>query len=226
MPVTGDYDSGSDGAVDDGSPTFGCDPVAQTGCDPEEKCTALRHDGQVEYACVSDPTTLELTSPCTADPAGGVDGCPPGSACLTDEQGVGVCLPLCIDHGDCDDALCLMHPLDFVPYCASHCSPFEVSCPAPLQCRRESDRFTCEFITMSDNGTTGDPCSPFDDGGCAPGFVCIPGALVPTCMTDSCCTSLCDLTDPDPCPSPATCAPALPGPAPGFEEIGACFIPS
>ena len=56
------------------------------------------------------------------------------------------------------------------------------------------------------------------------------GATASKCViairTDNCCTALCDLSGADPCIAPATCVQVLMGPAPGFEDIGACFVPA
>jgi hypothetical protein len=37
---------------------------------------------------------------------------------------------------------------------------------------------------------------------------------------------LCDLGGADPCDVPATCNAVIDAPAPGFEGIGACFVPA
>jgi hypothetical protein len=133
---------------------------------------------------------------------------------------------LCLKDSDCDQALCIEDPVEDVPFCADECSPFESLCTSPLQCRRLDDRFVCRFPTLADVGGYGDACSLDQDQGCGPGFACLPGELVPDCTTANCCTNLCDLSGPDPCGAPATCAQVIESPAPGFESIGACFVPA
>ncbi len=220
-------DNGDDPMADgDSGGQSVCDPVDQTGCPSSEKCTAIISGGVVIYACVADPGGLEPTSSCQPSLADGIDSCPAAHACIPDEAGNALCAALCEDDGDCDQGQCIPSREDDVPYCADDCSPFEASCPAPLSCRRNGNRFSCQFLSESDTGAAGSACAIDDDSGCAPGLVCIPGALVPDCTTDNCCTTLCDVTDAMPCSSPSTCIPLLQGPAPGFEEIGACFVPA
>lgn len=215
------------GAEADEGGEIGCDPVAQTGCIDGEKCTVVTVGGTRDtYTCVADPEDLDPFAPCTSAPESGLDGCSAGHVCLEDDSDTGVCVPLCLKNADCEDALCVPDLVDDVPYCADQCSPFESLCASPLQCRRASDRFVCKFSGEADVGGQTDPCTMLDDGGCATGLVCVPGALVPDCATDNCCTSLCDLSGPDPCTSPATCSALFGAPAPGFEGIGACFVPA
>ncbi|MCA9709319.1 MAG: hypothetical protein KDK70_25980 [Myxococcales bacterium] len=203
-----------------------CDPVAQTGCPAEEKCTALTPGGIVVYGCAADPGGQGPNEPCEPAPDDGIDGCDAGTICLANEGGSGLCLPLCEEHADCAQGQCIPSREEDVPYCADDCSPFDAPCPAPLVCRRNEDRFSCQFLGEGDVGGAGEPCSIAHDTGCAPGQVCLPGALVPECTTDNCCTSVCDLGEGDSCSAPATCAALLTAPAPGFENIGACFVPA
>lgn len=224
--LPGDSNDDDDVADGDSGGSSVCDPVAQTGCSPGEKCTAIVSGGMVVYACVADPAQLDPQDPCQPSVADGLDGCPAGYACIRDEAGNGLCTSLCEDDFDCTEAVCLESREDEIPYCADDCSPFESSCPSPLACRRNGNRFSCQFIGESDTGSAGAACAIDEDAGCAPGFVCLPGALIPECTTDNCCTSLCDVTDIEPCASPSTCLEILQGPAPGFEDIGACFVPA
>lgn len=220
--------SESEGA-DDAEETEGsafCDPVDQTGCTSGQKCTAILSGGVITYTCAAAPGGLGPLEACSASPADGVDGCPAGYACLADEAEAGLCAPLCEGNGDCTQALCLPARETDIPYCADDCSPFESPCPAPLQCRRNSDRFSCMFLGLGDVGGAGAECGITNDAGCAPGLVCLPGALIPGCSTDNCCASVCDTSEADPCTTPASCLPIFDGAAPGFESIGACFVPA
>lgn len=219
-------DSADDTGRDaDDTPT-GCDPVAQTGCPSSEKCTIVRMSEELAYGCVDDASTLQPLDPCTPQLSDGMDGCPPKTVCLADESGSGLCVSHCGSDGDCDSGICLDDPLEGVPFCATECSPFEDACPAPLQCRRNDIRFACKFASDADVGGAGSACSPTEDTGCAEGFTCLPGALVPECINPDCCASLCDLTEPDSCSAPAVCNQLIEAPAPGFETIGACFVPA
>jgi hypothetical protein len=208
-----------------GSSSF-CDPVAQTGCAAGQKCTAIVTVEGVEYTCAAAPGGLGPQEACGASPSDGVDGCPAGYACLADEAEAGLCAPLCEGNGDCTQALCVPARETDIPYCADDCSPFSSPCPTPLSCRRNGDRFSCLFLGLGDVGGPGEACAIAGDAGCAPGLVCLPGALIPDCTSDNCCSSVCDTTDADPCQAPASCLPIIESPAPGFESIGACFVPA
>lgn len=212
-----DADTGSSGL---------CDPVGQSGCAMGQKCTAIVSGGVVTYACAAAAGGLDPDEGCVASPSDGVDGCPPSTACLADEAGAGLCAALCVVDADCEQGECVPARETDIPYCADDCSPFTPACPAPLQCRHNGNRFSCMFLGVGDVGGAGAGCAPMNDAGCAPGFVCLPGALVPECTTDNCCTSICDTTEADPCVSPAACAELLQGAAPGFENIGACYVPT
>ncbi|MCA9648811.1 MAG: hypothetical protein KC501_02825 [Myxococcales bacterium] len=215
-----------DAADATGNGMAACDPVTQSNCEMDEKCTALVTGGAVTYACVADPGGLNPSSPCTPSHEDGIDGCSAGYACLADEAENGLCAPLCESSTDCAQGVCIPAPESAIPYCADDCSPFGSVCPSPLACRRNDDRFSCRFVGIDDIGGVGSPCVQTDDGGCASGLVCLPGALVPDCASDNCCVSVCDLSEADPCVAPSTCNPVIEGPAPGFEDIGACFVPA
>jgi len=222
---TSDPSSDSEDPDTGGPGVFDCDPVAQTGCNGDDKCTVVLQAGEPAYVCVSDNASIEPLDSCGATLGSGADGCPAGHACLADETDVGLCVPLCFDSSDCVDAVCLPELAHGIPYCASECSPFEGGCATPLQCRRTDDRFACRFARPDDVGGQGDPCTPQQDAGCGEGLVCLPGALVPQCTSDSCCTRVCDVNS-DTCDSPSTCVPLFDAPAPGNESIGGCLVPS
>lgn len=232
-PTSGTFLPGDEGrpdGADDSEETEGpgstCDPVDQTGCSSGQKCTAIVTGGAVSYTCATAPGGLGPSEACNASPSDGIDECPAGYACLADEAEAALCAPLCQAHADCTQALCVAARETGIPYCANDCSPFESPCPTPLQCRRNGDRFSCLFLGIGDVGGEGEGCDVTDDAGCGAGMVCLPGALLPGCAHDNCCASVCDTSEADPCQTPATCLPILQNPAPGFESIGACFVPA
>ena len=212
----GDPEGGEVGGSD-------CDPVSQAGCGAGEKCTAQKVGAAVVYACVADSSMYDAFGSCTPALSTGDDGCPAGYACLGAPTG-GACLPLCLSDADCTGGICRPDAYDFVPHCAADCSPFEASCPSPLQCRRRDSRYACVIAHEQDIGTDLSPCELADDAGCLTGYACMPGELVPECSEGNCCTLLCDLGGPDPCTSPATCTDVTESDVPGFEHIGACFV--
>ena len=216
----------SNGESNDTSPpAFDCDPVLQTGCAGAEKCTAVISSGKVTYVCATDTGELDPFDACQAEIGSGVDGCPAGYVCIADDYDAGACEPLCLTSNDCTDAVCINEPLHHLAYCATACSPFEGGCPPPTQCRRTDDCFACSFSQGEDVGGQGEPCTPVNDAGCSEGFICLAGALIPDCTADSCCTAVCDLVE-DTCATPSTCTSIFGAPAPGAENIGACFVPS
>ena len=216
----------TDDEGDGGGLETGCNPVAQTGCNPGEKCTAVKVSGAEAFACVSDPGMLEPYASCSAALHDGRDGCSAGFVCLEGADEAGACVPLCLTNSDCNNGLCVYHSTDQVRHCADDCSPFSSDCTAPLQCRRASDRFVCKFPGDGDLGNQGSPCLIEEDVGCNIGFVCVPGPLVVGCTEPNCCTSLCDVSDADTCPGASTCNVLFSSPAPGYADVGACFVPA
>lgn len=218
-----DNDNDDDGDDDGGiEPT--CNPVTSQECGDGEKCTAVLQGAEPTFSCVSEAGSSAIGEDCTVSLDDGLDGCIAGTVCLGEDAGT--CRPLCDGPADCTSALCLEDPINSVPHCAPDCSPFEPACSSLLQCRRQNDRFSCVDALPGDVGGPGEPCSLQGDAGCGQGLMCVTGALVPDCATAGCCTSLCDLGSGGGCSAPATCNPALEGPAPGFESIGACFVPA
>lgn len=218
-------DSDGDPMEDDDQEPAECNVVTQTGCTGNEKCAVTSSGGSVDYRCVLDPALFDPLATCEPSLLDGADGCPAAYGCLG-EEGAGVCVGLCLVEADCAGGLCLQDPNDNVPHCATECDPFEPSCVNPLQCRRKEDRYACQFGEEADVGVEGAPCTFEGDSGCAAGFSCVNGALLPNCDGDRCCTPLCDLAAVDTCSAPTTCATAIDAPAPGFEEVGACYVPT
>jgi hypothetical protein len=229
----GDGDGDGDGGNDTGGsnqPVYHCEPgEEQEDCADGEKCTPLLVGGQQNvYECVPDQPDHATYDDCVPAPLTGQDGCPPGYVCLGDDfqSPSGVCLPLCVSDADCELALCIADAFTDVPFCSDHCDPLLPMCGHDKQdCLRTQDRFTCKYAAEGDVGGQNAPCPGTLDGGCAEGFVCVAGEIVPGCTAGFCCTSVCDLDGSGTCASPATCNPLTDDPPPGFEHIGACFVP-
>lgn len=219
---------GSTGSV---LPEYLCDPADITSCPDGEKCTALLRGGyQNHYECVTDDTAHGLFDPCAPSPLDGQDGCPPSTYCGANDydKATGLCVPLCKKDFDCAGA-CLTNAFDTVPYCGDACDPTQPACPQGLQCRRGPSSFACSFYSVDlDIGEFGAQCYPENDIGCREGFVCLPGALVPECETptDYCCSHVCDKDLGDNCVSPSSCHDLFTDPSPGYEWVGACYIPA
>jgi hypothetical protein len=224
----GDGDSGDGDGDSGGGPIFNCDPSLETPCPEGQKCTVLSSGGNSVYDCVPDDTGLLPFEPCTPAPTTGQDQCPDKHACIPATLGgnTGLCLQLCGDDSDCDAALCVAPPEVQIPVCAAICDPLAPLCPDSQDCQRvRQSNFVCQYPRETDVGTTADPCDIVSDSGCAEGYVCETGGIVSGCADPSCCTALCDLTEPSPCQSPMVCGEIPLDPQPGLENVGACYVP-
>ncbi len=215
-----------------GDAIYECDPVQPDTCPDGSKCTPVLQGAlQNHYRCVNDRQTLAPDDACVPDPAGGVDGCISGYACLSEDDSqasAGVCLELCKSELDCDTTGLCLHSRDTrVPYCAQDCNPLESLCPDPMHCQREQQRFTCKFADASDIGVRGQACDGITDIGCVESYVCERSEVVPGCSsgTGFCCTPVCALNGIDECGSSTSCNEIFDAPAPGFERVGACYLP-
>lgn len=223
------------GPVDEGgdvmAPAFDCEPVDEKSCPTGEKCSAISQGGaQNHFTCVPDDSELLPGDDCTPAQGTGQDGCTTGHVCLVSdiEDSQGRCFQGCRNDNDCEPAACEISPYTLTNYCTPSCDPLVPDCDPGLACRQSEDRFVCGMnLDETDIGQPGDPCDPTQLRGCAENLACMPGALIPGCAAGSCCTSVCDLAAGDEqCTSPTLCRPLFENPAPGFEAIGACFVPA
>lgn len=225
----GDGDPSGDGDTNDsGDPAFNCDPSEDIPCPEGQKCTVLTSTGTPIYDCVPDDGALLEFDPCTPAPGTGQDQCPASHACIpnTPDSPTGLCLQLCGVDDDCEAALCGTPPGLQIPVCAAICDPLAPLCPALQVCQRvRQSNFACQYPRTGDNGSTADPCDSVNDSGCAEGFVCETGGIIPGCAEPNCCTALCDLADANTCESPMICGEIPLDPQPGLENVGACYVP-
>ncbi len=224
----GQVDGGGGGG--NNGPEFECEPGDDDSCSAGQKCTAISNGGaQNLFTCVPDDSTILPDDDCTPAQGTGQDGCPTGHACLTSKPDdvTGRCIPLCRNDDDCEPGACETSPYTLTTFCADSCDPLVPDCPAGLACRQTDDRFVCGMnIAETDIGVPGDSCDLGLLRGCAENLMCMPYALVAGCAYAACCTDVCDLTlEEDPCPSPSLCGSPFAQPAPGFESLGACFVP-
>jgi hypothetical protein len=212
-------------------PEYRCDPADLSTCADDEKCTAVLQGGlQNLYDCVPKDSLHDLYEACSPAPENGQDACPPSTICAWDtpEGSTGICVPLCVNDGDCAGGSCIENTFNDVPICADSCDPQVPVCKTGLECRQTNDAFACQFPTEVDIGQETAQCLVEGDRGCSQGYVCEAGQLIPNCAspTGFCCTPLCDTEAADTCASPATCNPAFTDPAPGYEWVGACYVPN
>ena len=226
-PGDGDGDDPTTTTGDGDDPTFNCDPDLEGSCPEGQKCTVLDSGGPPVYDCVTDDTSLLPYDACSPAPGTGLDGCPTNHACFAPEGSPsGVCLPLCKSDSGCDAALCVAPAGSQIPFCAAICDPLGPLCPEQQDCQRvRKANFVCQFPLDDDDGTTADGCNGALDNGCAEGFVCETGGIIPGCTEPNCCTALCDLGEASPCAAPMICGDLPLDPQPGLESLGACYVP-
>lgn len=227
---TGGSSTPTSGPPPDPNPVYDCEPSGDPPCPAGQKCTAISHGAlQNHFVCVPDDGALPPYGECVPDPESGQDMCGAGTVCLAyseDDPVSGRCFPLCRNDSDCEPGVCVTSPFSGTTYCAEACDPGAPVCQPGLGCRPQTDRFACEMVLKDDTGLTGAPCFGPSARGCADSLVCLPFALVPNCNAANCCTTTCDLSGPDTCPSPTLCEPLFPTPAPDFQDVGACFVPA
>ena len=222
----------TDGPADDGGGglRFDCEPGDDRSCGPGEKCTAISDGGpQNHFICVPDDAAILPGDECTPAEGTGQDRCATGYACLRSQPGdaLGRCFPLCRNNDDCEPGACETSPYTLTPFCADPCDPLAPACPPGLACRQTEDRFVCGMnIAEVDVGQSGELCDFSQRRGCAENLICMPYALVAGCSFSACCTTVCELDGLGPqCSAPALCRSPFAQPAPGFEALGACYVP-
>lgn len=167
-----------------------CDPVCQTGCCTNQKCTALNTGtgGIAALGCSPLTSVHLLGEPCDATNAGTPqrsDNCLAGLVCIDGNVG-GTCLKLCRVDADCDTGTTCerrrvesSQPL-FASVCGlpnTICNPTgtaTLGCPANRVCYLEGtsasgDRTVCDI--SSGGGLINSSCTYSRD--------CIPGATCP-----------------------------------------------
>lgn len=228
---TGDQPTTNPSADSSDEPMFGCEPGDKGTCPMGQKCTALSEGGlQNHFQCVNDDGEIPEGEQCGPAPGTGQDGCAAGTACLVTfpDADVGACIELCSNDADCEPGKCTVNPYGGTPFCADSCDPLFPECPQGRACLQAEDRFICAIAFQDvDVGVTGEECSAQSSSGCAEGYACMTGALVPGCNSSACCTNVCDLDVGDSqCTAPALCKNLFAEPAPGFEALGACYVPT
>jgi hypothetical protein len=212
-------------------------------CPDGEKCAA--HPSNPggffdERTCVPVIGDKQAGESCEAggDPPGtsGEDDCAPGRLCwgVDPDTAHGYCVPYCegdVDAPTCDgELLCALLQNELLPLCLPECDPLL----GGVECWSLAD--TCVlapagqgFVCVPggvDPGMYGDGCGGAAQ--CAPYHFCAPAEHVPGCLVDECCTALCEVGNPAPCPDAddgQECLPVWEDPPPGYEDVGVCAIP-
>jgi hypothetical protein len=245
-----DSSSGDDtGAVfivqpDGGGSGFDCDLWGQD-CVEGEKCMPWANDGGGAWNAARcsplDPNPAQPGDECTVQGSGvsGIDNCALGAMCwnVDPETNIGVCAALCKGsqaNPICEDpmASCTIANDGALILCLQDCNPLLMECQNGEACYPVNDGFQCAPDVSGDAGLFGDPCGFINV--CDPGLFCAAPDSVPDCEgATGCCSSFCDIWEPDAsanCPGAAggqECVPAFDeGQAtPDLENLGACAIP-
>ena len=179
----------------------GCDPVEQTGCDPNQKCAPVLISGdpmEAETRCVPNGDKA-FQEPCSfGDPGdNGFDDCSEGLTCLDGE-----CFPIC--SGDPDSCLpadgfdqkCLGVEVFFedrhsTGVCFLQCDPVRQDCTRPGQSCFLSVELAATVCSGSASDKTQDePCEFINE--CAPGHGC---TLKMPMSSGLFCAAFCDPSD-------------------------------
>ncbi|MCA9708728.1 MAG: hypothetical protein KDK70_22960 [Myxococcales bacterium] len=225
----------------DGGDVFPCDPFQQD-CPEGEKCVPWANDGGSTWndtrcaPVVPDP--VPPGEPCTVEGSGtsGIDDCAAGAMCwdVDPDTNAGTCVALCMGSEAapvCDEAgtTCVMANDGVLTLCLPTCDPIEQQCPQDQACMPVGDAFVCIF-DAGNQGGYGDSCEAI--AACVPGLVCVAPQDVPGCMSASCCTELCSLSDPagdaqcTGAPQGQQCVPWFESdPPPEYVDLGVCRVP-
>ncbi len=236
MPTTTGISSGFIyGSPDGGGNAIECSTWDQD-CAKDEKCMPWANDGGTAWNATrctplaDDPHAVG--EPCTAEGTfvSGIDTCEGGAICRgsDDETLEGICIEMCSGSPEapiCDDTESATCTGTVVPLCLPICDPLLGTCADGFACVPVASGWECmpegPFLP-------GEPCEFVN--ACLDGAACLaPDAQCPE-GSAGCCTSICDLSDPDPdlgCLDGQTCMPFYEdGEAvPGYEDVGICRSP-
>ena len=197
-----------------------CVPYDPSGLDwSANKCVEVRGDGQAGDAC-RYAGTLD-----------GSDDCGPETLCWdvlpVEGEAIGVCTPFCegtLQSPRCSgQTSCLTANDGSINVCVDSCDPLIQACGDGLGCFFVSGDFRCVFT--AGEIPVGEPCGAAND--CAPGGICAPSQALPACSASACCTSLCDVTNPQCALENTECTELFAeGTAPPEHvDVGSCIVP-
>jgi hypothetical protein len=215
-------------------------------CPEEHKCMPWDNMGTGSWnatRCTAlHPNPAQVGDECSVEGTGvsGIDNCEAASMCwaVDPETNTGTCVSFCSGteaNPSCDDpgTTCSITNGGALILCLPACDPLAQECPDGQACYGVSGSFICApNAAAPDGGTYGSPCAFLNV--CNPGLFCASPDGVPGCQAaEGCCSEFCSLSDEagaDQCQGAAGGQGCVPwfeeGQAlPGFEDIGACFIP-
>jgi hypothetical protein len=203
-----------------------CDPVCQSGCCGDQKCTTLNDRSALDslsgkLGCVPAGTTKQLLDPCLPSNAGTpnrYDDCLPGLICIDGDQKA-LCFKLCRTSDDCASlgTACKARRIDIAltstataTVCElpnANCNPTDSTsrpCPANQTCYLVNSDATAGDTTVCEISAGGQT-----NGACTSNRNCLPGY---TCPTQGSGAAVCRLVcshapGATPCPGGTTCQP-------------------
>lgn len=211
-----------------------CDPFEQD-CPEGEACRPWANDGGDMWNALRcaplDPNPGQPGDVCTTrgSPVSGIDTCDVGLMCwdINVDTLEGVCAQLC--SGDADnpvcadpDETCMLANEDALPLCLPMCDPLASDCGEGLGCFPASDQaFVC--LREGVGVELGEVWHPQ----CAPGSFWASPEAVSGCVDDEpCCTSYCNVEDPEACGPDAECLPYFEPTMPIDNPLGYCSVPN
>jgi hypothetical protein len=210
------------GGGDGGPVTIECS-TADNDCPDGEKCMPWANDGGSEWNAsrcaplAPDPGAIGDACSFEGSQWSSVDDCETGAICVGNgEVGAGRCIELCAGGCDTPGTVCIGE--DPFGMCFVPCDPFAPVCAVDEVCVGFGAGTYC-MPALPPLAGYGEECTGAHS--CESGLFCSATAL-PTCG-NTCCTALCDVTQPDACPEAAggiVCTDAR-WPPP-FENIGTC----
>lgn len=158
-----------------GQPSVGCDPIAQSGCDDEEKCSVVYGADTSSFECVA-AGTVAAGAPCTL--TDGLDDCAPGHHCagpLGADLATATCRPLCETGGTSSCEVCVSYdgfPSEAVGVCHATCNPLAQDCEGLLSCIYTGEtQPVCARISQSSAVPPGGSCRFVNE--CTVGSSCL-----------------------------------------------------
>lgn len=169
-----------------------------------------------------------------------LDNCDEESFCIDlDGDGQGFCQAFCngsAANPECEVRQSCLIYFAGVPLCFDVCDPLIQNCPQDRGCYPDEEAnggtgFICMPTLLFGDGDFGDYCWLLS--GCQPGLLCVTPEFMPNCDgIVGCCSPLCEIDEPDPCPSfdpDLRCVSWYAGgaspPAPELDQVGICALP-
>ena len=218
-----------------------CNTIEQN-CPPGFKCMPYSNDGGSAWndtMCVPiarDPAGPGETCTVQGNGVSGIDDCDGTSMCwnVDTKTNMGECIEFCIgdfESPGCPDPCdtCQITGDGVLNICTAGCDPLVQGCPEGQACYPTfNDSWTCVPDASDVETMAGSPCEFIN--ACPAGLACISAEVVPGCEGSSgCCTPVCPVAGPDPCPAilpGSTCEPYWPEGIPDEtcvgEEPGLC----